>query len=966
MALSVVSEGASAFNNATTPKTATISWQADDIVVVKAVSEQGGVVVNTPTATGLTFTQRATEGSASGTECNAYIFSAAAAGAGSSVTLSVTRATSPTGHWGFEWKVWRGASGVTGGTGNVNESTTSLTTAAGDAVEFILGDWNATSPFTRALATGSGTSTSEVETTTGQYSVKSGRWENCSAGSAGYGLASYDTPNLQAASAFLVITAAAGGTNYTKTPADSVGATDARTVVRTTARTVADPVGVTDARTVVRTTARTAADSVGVTDAASRVAVVARTVADPVGVSDAVSAVLAVVRTVADPAGITDARALAVGKVLADAVGVSDAAGRAQDLARNQADPVGVTDAAGAQLGQVLGDPVGVTDSVVAARTVARTVADPVGVADAASADITGAGGSPVLLDVFALASADPHVITIPGATAGRDVWLAVNCGAVVSTPSGWSLAASRVADMGSYVFSLPGASNPGGDIGVTLDLTAARALAAAAFEAPPIDTGTNALYGSLIAPTGGGALVGTGAHTFTAREVAVAVFCLDDTTGTAPVFDVSSFDNGFTELGDSGWAESVGSEGARVVLGWAPAAGFTADGVTLTLTGSTTGRSAAGFVAFDVDTSGLFGSKADPVGITDAVSVVATAERTAADTVGVTDEAARTVAAERTVADPVGVTDSVSAVLGQLVADQVGVADAVARVVEAARTVADPVGVTDAVDADLVAGGTSYSRTVADTVEVTDAAARAVGYVRTVADAVGITDTGSPQTLDTIYELADPVGITDAAARAVAAARTVADPVGVTDTAARVAGVVRSRADTVGVTDSVSADATGATVRSPADPVGVTDARTVVRTSARATSDPVGLSDAVTWLMERVVTVSDLIGLIDAATSDTGLAGAPSDLVGITDLTTITRGVASAVGEAVQITGAVTVTQGAERAILDGVLITDAILAVIDTGERADVQACVTRVYLLAGVAAELSASVRAVERCC
>lgn len=204
MAVSLVTSGATAWDNITSPKTATVSWAAGDIIVVRAATEKGETVADLPTATGLTFTQEADEGSGSNAECDATIFAATAGGAGSGVTLSMTRSGPSTGFFGFHWSVWSGASGVTGGTGNINESTTNLTTGAGDAVVFILADFNATTPFTRVPATGSGTATEQVEGFFTQYSVYAADWVNTTAGTAGYGITDYTS--LTAASAFLVLT----------------------------------------------------------------------------------------------------------------------------------------------------------------------------------------------------------------------------------------------------------------------------------------------------------------------------------------------------------------------------------------------------------------------------------------------------------------------------------------------------------------------------------------------------------------------------------------------------------------------------------------------------------------------------------------------------------------------------------------------------------------------------------------
>ncbi len=205
------------------------------------------------------------------------------------------------------------------------------------------------------------------------------------------------------------------------------------------------------------------------------------------------------------------------------------------------------------------------------------------------------------VLATFAAASADPHSLTIPGATAGRDIWLIVNTAAVVTTPAGWTDEADRVATMATYIYRLDGASNPGGSIGVTLDLSATRALAAVAVEAKTYAAGT--LYASLLVPLSapGSTTWGTNAHTFTARDDVLAIYALHSAV-TPPTFNASGYDQGFTALADTGWAGTGGGgdEATRILVGFGVEQGFTASGVTLTLDAAGPTGSAVGFLAFD------------------------------------------------------------------------------------------------------------------------------------------------------------------------------------------------------------------------------------------------------------------------------------------------------------------------------------------------------------------------------
>lgn len=258
----------------------------------------------------------------------------------------------------------------------------------------------------------------------------------------------------------------------------------------------------------------------------------------------------------------------------------------------------------------------------VAAAAAAATVAAP-----ATSAPISTAGQdaststpSPAaeLLEVYALAAADPHSITIHGVTGGRDVYLLVNCPATITTPSGWTDVTDRVATMASYAYQLPAANHSGGDIAVTLDLSVARPVAAAAIEAPPLDAGST--YAALGAPGNapGSTAWGTGLHTFAARDTTLALFYFHQLSGGNPTFAVSSYDQGFTALADTGWAGagSFGDEGVRIVVGYAPAVGFTADGVSVTLDAAGPSGSAVGFLAFDAAPAGSFGAGSAPVAL--------------------------------------------------------------------------------------------------------------------------------------------------------------------------------------------------------------------------------------------------------------------------------------------------------------------------------------------------------------
>lgn len=207
------------------------------------------------------------------------------------------------------------------------------------------------------------------------------------------------------------------------------------------------------------------------------------------------------------------------------------------------------------------------------------------------------------LLGTWSFSSGTSFNITIPNANQGTDVYLLVNSAAVASTPSGWSLVTSRVNEFGSYIFRLPGASNPGGNIAVTVTLSAARALAALSFQDEPVDGAST--YASLVAAANfNTAVYGTTGHTFSTKKRVYAIYMFAGSpvwTYTNPITG-ATFDSGFNLLGVAGWAGTGGSgdEASLIVVGSGSDIGFTNNGVTTTLSGVVDKSVAVGFLAFD------------------------------------------------------------------------------------------------------------------------------------------------------------------------------------------------------------------------------------------------------------------------------------------------------------------------------------------------------------------------------
>lgn len=207
--------------------------------------------------------------------------------------------------------------------------------------------------------------------------------------------------------------AAAGGTNWTATPSDAFGLTDARTFARS--KGVADTFGLTDTRVLGQM--RALQDAFGLTDARTPSRGIGQAVADVLGLTDGTTRTSGKGVSVADAFGLTDARRFARLSVLADALGLTDARSFARllvradllgltDLAtptltgggtawtRSPADAFGLTDARAFTLAyrRTVADAFALTDTRTFARGYARALADLLGLGDAAIPVLTGAG----------------------------------------------------------------------------------------------------------------------------------------------------------------------------------------------------------------------------------------------------------------------------------------------------------------------------------------------------------------------------------------------------------------------------------------------------------------------------------------------------------------------------------------------------------------------------------------------
>lgn len=181
----------------------------------------------------------------------------------------------------------------------------SLAVAAASNVFYFGADWSATSQGT--TNTPSGAANDSTQLASGLYSVALRHWGSQASGTRNYGPSGLS--GIDSSGIVIALPTAGGATNYTPSPADALGLTDARTLDRGT--TKPDPLGLTDSATLARST--TAGDALGMTDSATASLGPARTWDDPVGMVDAVSTVASLAPTVADSLAMTDSATAMIG-----------------------------------------------------------------------------------------------------------------------------------------------------------------------------------------------------------------------------------------------------------------------------------------------------------------------------------------------------------------------------------------------------------------------------------------------------------------------------------------------------------------------------------------------------------------------------------------------------------------------------------------------------------------------------
>jgi len=415
--------------------------------------------------------------------------------------------------------------------------------------------------------------------------------------------------------------------------------------------------------------------------------------------------------------------------------------------------------------------------------------------------------------------------VALPAASSAANlVVVSIVSDSVIATPSGWTLRASQVNNVGHYLWD-----RAGGSSSYTFNLATAGQIAwqiteiqggvfdkavsannvanATSYAAPPI---TPAAGQKIL-------LLSFGAQKYFSGVPSAFTYSGSPTTDSFQTFAVT--DNT--------------TQGAAH-LDIPSATGSTAYNFTATNGASSTQIASWSAIVASYTTTSSSGSTytaapGDPVGVTDTVAISGSRALSFTDPVGVTDLGAnQTIDYGITSADAVGLSDAgVSALSGaRASADPAAVTDSAVTVVAASRAPGDTVGVTDSTSVTLFSG---YTATPTDAASVLDAVSSAADAQRSAADPLGLTDAASVTVTSAgSVSFNDPVSIADGTVTALAGARTASEGLGVTDVATAVLTVAG----------------------------GV------------AAADQVGVTDAITIVMSRVVTVADFLALTDGSTA--------------------------------------------------------------------------------------------------
>jgi len=415
--------------------------------------------------------------------------------------------------------------------------------------------------------------------------------------------------------------------------------------------------------------------------------------------------------------------------------------------------------------------------------------------------------------------------VTLPAASSAANlVVVSIVSDSVIATPSGWTLRATQLNNVGHYMWDRAGGASSytfnlatAGQI--TWQITEVRGgVFDKAVSANNVANATS-YAAPAITPAAGQKilLISFGAQKYFGNVPSAFTYSGTPTTDSFQTFAVT--DNT--------------TQGAAH-LDIASATGSTAYNYTATNGASSTPIASWSAIVGSYTTTTSSGNTytatpTDSVGATDAVSVSGSRSLTFTDPVGITDLGAnQTIDYGTTPSDAVGLTDSALLAVGGV------------------RGSADPAAVTDTATTIIVA-----ARTATDTATVTDSAAVTVfsGYTTNPADGATISDTVITVT-DTQRSATDTLGLTDS-----------------TNILATTAGSV-SYNDPVNITDGTTTALSGA--RTAGDSINVTDTATAVLTIAGGVvaGDQAGVTDAISIVMSRVVTVADFLALTDTSTA--------------------------------------------------------------------------------------------------
>lgn len=196
-------------------------------------------------------------------------------------------------------------------------------------------------------------------------------------------------------------------------------------------------------------------------------------------------------------------------------------------------------------------------------------------------------------------------VLTLNSVPSGQTLLVFVSGPVTIShdsgaSTSGWVRDYYSVNQTGGAVFRLPTANNPGGTVTLALLTNGNRYVTYVAI------TGDVALpqYGNISERGVISGTVGTGLHTFSQQAHVFAMFPLVDISAPHISTDIASYDQSFTEVGDSGITPDHINEEMRLWVAYKADTAMANSGVTGTLASAGSGIGMMGLVAYSAQAS--------------------------------------------------------------------------------------------------------------------------------------------------------------------------------------------------------------------------------------------------------------------------------------------------------------------------------------------------------------------------